>query len=441
MPPRATGSPRSGDRPRARRTARRALRPAAVPGPRRGRDRAGPLDRARRARDQAAWSELFAERISPVLTPLAVDPAHPFPYISGLSLNLAVVVRDAETGDEHFARVKVPPLLPRYLPTDETRTRFVPVEEVIAAHLPDLFPGMEVVEASTFRVTRNEDLEVDDDVDNLLQALERELSRRRFGTPVRLEVEDDTSERVLALLVRELEISDQEVYRLPAPLDLAALWAIADLERADLRYPAMVPETPAPLRPSEGGAGHLRRDARAATCWSTTPTTRSPRACRRSSSRPRPTRTPMPSSSRCTAPAVSRRSSTRWSTRPWPASRCWSWSRSRHASTSRPTSAGPASSSRPGATSSTGWSASRRTASSHWWCGRRRTAALRRYVHVGTGNYNPKTARRLRGPRPAHRRPRGRRGRGRPVQPPVRLHHGTATTTRCSSPRTRCAAA
>ena len=196
--------------------------------------------------------EVFTDRISPVLTPLAVDPAHPFPYISGLSLNLAVVVRDPETGSDHFARVKVPPLLPRFLPTDESSSRFVPVEQVIAAHLPDLFPGVEVLEASSFRVTRNEDLEVDDDVDNLLQALELELSRRRFGTPVRLEVDDDTSDRVLELLVRELEISDREVYRLRVPLDLAALWSIADLDRPDLRYPTMVPETPASLRPSEG---------------------------------------------------------------------------------------------------------------------------------------------------------------------------------------------
>ncbi|MDQ1616018.1 MAG: polyphosphate kinase [Actinomycetota bacterium] len=197
---------------------------------------------------------VFVDRIAPVLTPLAVDPAHPFPYISGLSLNLAVVVRDAVTGSEHFARVKVPPLLPRYLTTDESGTRFVAVEEVIAAHLPDLFPGVEVLETSSFRVTRNEDLEVDDDVDNLLQALERELSRRRFGTPVRLEVEESMSDRVLELLVRELEISDQEVYRTPAQLDLAALWSIADLERPDLRYPAMVPEPPESLRPADGPA-------------------------------------------------------------------------------------------------------------------------------------------------------------------------------------------
>ncbi len=195
--------------------------------------------------------ETFASLISPVLTPLAVDPAHPFPYISGLSLNLAVVVRDPTDGSEHFARVKVPPLLPRFLPTSDGQSGFVPVEEVIAAHLPELFPGMEVLEASSFRVTRNEDLEVDDDVDNLLQALELELEKRRFGAPVRLEVAEQTSDRVLELLIRELDISEPEVYRASAPLDLAALFAVADLERPELRFPTLVPGTPRALRHSE----------------------------------------------------------------------------------------------------------------------------------------------------------------------------------------------
>ena len=142
---------------------------------------------------------LFTYQIFPVLTPLAVDPAHPFPYISGLSLNLAVVLINPKTDKEHFARVKVPPLLPRLLrvepPAGESRladmyrTRFVPLEDLIAAHLDMLFPGMEIHEHYTFRVTRNEDLEVEeDDAENLLTALERELSRRRFGPPVRLEV-------------------------------------------------------------------------------------------------------------------------------------------------------------------------------------------------------------------------------------------------------------
>jgi polyphosphate kinase len=196
--------------------------------------------------------EVFANQVLPVLTPLAVDPAHPFPYISGLSLNLAVVVRDEESGREHFARVKVPPLLPRFLATDDSRSRFVAIEDVITAQLPELFPGLTVIESSTFRVTRNEDLEVDEDADNVLQAIERELSRRRFGNPVRLEIESGSGRRVTSLLLRELRITEEQVYRLDGPLDLAALWLIADLDRPDLRYPALVPDTPLALRPSDG---------------------------------------------------------------------------------------------------------------------------------------------------------------------------------------------
>ncbi|MCY7372149.1 MAG: RNA degradosome polyphosphate kinase [Spirochaetaceae bacterium] len=199
----------------------------------------------------ARMRELFTERMEPVLTPLAVDPAHPFPYISGLSLNLAVVVCDEKTGAEHFARVKVPPLLPRLLAVDDSHSRLIPIEAVISAHLFELFPGMSVVESSTFRVTRNEDLEVDADVENLLHALERELSRRRSGAPVRLEVDDDTSERVLDLLTRELDITEGDVYRVPAPLDLSALWHLAELERPDLKSPGFVPNTHPALRGTE----------------------------------------------------------------------------------------------------------------------------------------------------------------------------------------------
>ncbi len=194
------------------------------------------------ADDHASLRTFFSESVYPVLTPLAVDPAHPFPYISGLSLNLAVVVRDPTNGEERFARVKVPEILSRFMPLG--RGRFVTIEEIIAAHLHVMFPGMEVLESHTFRVTRNEDLEVDeDDVDNLLQALERELLRRRFGPPVRLEVEDTTSDRVLDLLIRELGVNQTEVYRLPAPLDLVGLWSIADLERPELKYEQFVPAT------------------------------------------------------------------------------------------------------------------------------------------------------------------------------------------------------
>ena len=193
-------------------------------------------------KEQARLFTLFRQRIFPVLTPLAVDPAHPFPYISGLSLNLAVVVRNPLTGHRHFARVKVPPLLPRFL--ESSPGRYVPLEDVIAAHLEELFPGMEVLEHHTFRLTRNEDLEVEeDDAENLLQALEKELMRRRFGPPVRLEVEESIDREVLDLLVRELKISEAEVYPLPGPLDLTGLFRIHDLDRPELKYPKFVAGT------------------------------------------------------------------------------------------------------------------------------------------------------------------------------------------------------
>jgi polyphosphate kinase len=197
--------------------------------------------------ERATADALFDEHVFPVLTPLAVDPAHPFPYISGLSLNLAVVVRDRESGREHFARVKVPPLLPRFVSVSDMR--FVLIEEVIAAHVPALFPGMDVIESSLFRVTRNEDLTVDeDDVDNLLQALERELVRRRFGPAVRLEVQAEIGSRVLELLVRELDISEHQLYRIDGPLDLAGLWAIVNLDLPTLKYESHPPVTHPQLR-------------------------------------------------------------------------------------------------------------------------------------------------------------------------------------------------
>ena len=196
-------------------------------------------------------SSWFRDRVFPVLTPLAVDPAHPFPYISGLSLNLAVTLVNPKTGNEHFARVKVPPLLPRLVrvesedgTSDLYGARFVPLEEVIAAHLEHLFPGMDVHEHFTFRVTRNEDLEVEeDDAENLLTALEKELTRRRFGPPVRLEVDADMDNHVLGMLMREMQIGPKEVFRLSSPLDLRCLGAIADLDRTELKYPSFVPRT------------------------------------------------------------------------------------------------------------------------------------------------------------------------------------------------------
>jgi polyphosphate kinase len=192
------------------------------------------------ATEQGNLRELFRERIYPVLTPLVVDPAHPFPYISGLSLSLAVVVADPETGETMFARVKVPPLLPRFLTVSPQR--FVPLEDVIAAHLNELFAGLEVLEHHAFRVTRIRDLEIDEDItEDLLQALERELQRHRFEPAVRLEVEESISEDVLERLVTELRVDQRAVYRVPGPLDLSGLMAIADLDLRDLKYPAFVP--------------------------------------------------------------------------------------------------------------------------------------------------------------------------------------------------------
>jgi polyphosphate kinase len=197
--------------------------------------------------EQEGLHAFFRDQVFPVLTPLAVDPAHPFPYISGLSLNLAVILRNPVTDKEHFARVKVPPLLPRLISVggdDDHAARFVPLEDVIAVHLDQLFPGMEVLQQHTFRVTRNEDLEVEeDDAENLLQALEKELLRRRFGPPVRLEIAEDVDPHVRNLLVRELGVSEAEVYVLPEPLDLRGLNVVADLDLPELHYPKFVPKT------------------------------------------------------------------------------------------------------------------------------------------------------------------------------------------------------
>ncbi|OYN99756.1 RNA degradosome polyphosphate kinase [Enemella evansiae] len=186
---------------------------------------------------------LFAERIFPVLTPLAVDPSHPFPYISGLSINLAVLLKNPQTGVRQFARVKVPNVLPRFVTLGEGR--FVPLEDVIARHLDQLFSGMQVLQHHVFRVTRNEDLEVEeDDAENLLFALEKELLRRKVGRPpVRLEVAADVDEHMLELLVSELDISEREVFKVDGLLDLSGLFSLTDTDREDLAYPAFLPIT------------------------------------------------------------------------------------------------------------------------------------------------------------------------------------------------------
>lgn len=192
--------------------------------------------------EQLQLRNYFNDQVFPVLTPLAVDPSHPFPYISGLSLNLAVVIRSSTDEIDHFARVKVPPSLPRFI---EVRpARFVPLEDLISGHLQMLFPGMEIIASHFFRVTRNEELEVEeDDAENLLQALERELLRRRFGPAVRLEVERGIDAKVLELLTSELGVAENEVFHLAGPLDLTSLTELLKLDRDDLKQKPFVSRT------------------------------------------------------------------------------------------------------------------------------------------------------------------------------------------------------
>jgi polyphosphate kinase len=194
--------------------------------------------------DRAALRSYFHAEIFPILTPLAVDPGHPFPMISNLSLNLAVQVRDPATGEERIARVKVPPVLPRFLPVGE-EGRFVPVDQVIAAHLDALFPGMVLGEPETFRVTRNADLTLEEEeAEDLLIALEMELRRRRFGRAVRLESQHQLSPALRELLLRELDLGPDAAYSVDAPVGLAGLWSIYGLDRADLHVDAWTPITP-----------------------------------------------------------------------------------------------------------------------------------------------------------------------------------------------------
>jgi polyphosphate kinase len=201
-----------------------------------------------KADEESHLQELFKSRIFPVLTPLAVDPSHPFPYISGLSLNLGVRVINPDTKEKFFARVKVPPILSRLIPTSDNSTRFIPLEDLIAENLDQLFPGMQLGGHLTFRVTRNQDLEIDeDDSEDLLTSLEQELLLRRFGPPVRLEVEEGVNQELLTMLMEELEIDPLNVIRSGHPVNLQDLSKIADLRIPALHFPAFNSKTPRPL--------------------------------------------------------------------------------------------------------------------------------------------------------------------------------------------------
>ncbi|MEI8000336.1 MAG: polyphosphate kinase 1 [Actinomycetes bacterium] len=208
--------------------------------------------------EQSELTEVFEERIFPVLTPLAVDPSHPFPYISNLSLNLAVLVRDPVHHEERFARVKVPPVLPRFVPLSGG-AKFVPIDQVIAVHLDRLFSGMEIVERHAFRVTRNTDFELDDEDEDLLEAIEEVLHRRtKFGRVVRLEVEPSMTAEVRDVLARELEVHDDAVMVIPGPLDLSGLWVVHGLDRPELKDEPWPPFTPGELAPVDGRSDFFR---------------------------------------------------------------------------------------------------------------------------------------------------------------------------------------
>jgi polyphosphate kinase len=196
-------------------------------------------------------TERFEREIFPVLTPLAVGPGQRFPYISGLSLSLGVFVRDPETSEERFARVKAPEGLPRFI---QIGGLFIPLEQVIAHFLPRLFPQMEIVERAAFRVTRDADFEVSDEADDLLDAVQSELSRRRFGEVVRVEVSGSMSSRMLARIQEALTVKSDQVYPIKVLLDMADLDEIADLDRPDLKDDVWLPAQPPRL------AGALGRD-------------------------------------------------------------------------------------------------------------------------------------------------------------------------------------
>jgi polyphosphate kinase len=202
--------------------------------------------------DRARLVDVFNRQIFPILTPLAVDQGHPFPYISDLSLNLVVRVGNPDTGEERIARVKIPPLLSRFVVLADQQ-RFVPVEQVIAAHLNSVFPSMTIIEHHAFRLTRNADLSVEEDgAGNILAAVELELHRRRFGQAVRLEVSSGISTDLLDMLIAEVDLPVDNVYLFDVPIDLGGLRVLCDLDRPDLHAPAWTPVTPPQL---SSGAG------------------------------------------------------------------------------------------------------------------------------------------------------------------------------------------
>jgi polyphosphate kinase len=308
-------------------------------------------------------AEMFRDQIFPVLTPLAVGRGRPFPYISNLSLSLGVRVVDPRTGERRFARVKVPEVLPRFLWVERGR-RFVALEDLIADNLDALFPGMEFEEHATFRVTRDADFDISDEEDDLLGAVEQQLSRRRFGDVVRVEVDDGMSDEMRAVIVSGLRVDADQVYPVRRPIDLGDLFPISNLDRHDLRYRPWSPRTQPRLQSGEDEPADIFAAIRAGDILVHHPydafSTSVEHFVEQAVDDPHVLaikhtiyRT---SGDSPIVPALMRAAEQ--------ASRPWSWSRSRPVSTRRRTSAGRARSSARASTSCTGWWASRRTASS-----------------------------------------------------------------------------
>ena len=376
----------------------------------------------------------FEARIFPVLTPLAVDPAHPFPYISNLSLNLAVAVRHPASGEQRFARVKVPPLLPRFVALPG-RTRFVPLEQVIAAHLDALFPGMEVLAHHPFRVTRDADFELTDEAEDLLAAMESVLRQRtKFGAAVRLEIDPRMTPDVLDLLCRELELGPQDVYVVDGPLDLSGLWDLYSLRRPELKYEKFTPQTPPPLAGEEPDVLWAMRNGNVLLHHPYDSFSTSVEAFVEQAARD---------------PAVLAIKQTMYRTGGDEAGIVQSLVKA--ADAGKQVVALVELKARFDEQANIERARMLEQAGAHVVYGlvglkthakillvvRQEADGIRRYCHVGTGNYNPKTATHVRRPRCAVGRSRPRRGPQRAVQPPHRLQHARASTAISSSrPRT-----